>query len=726
MDALRDLLRTEITGVGGGAVTGGTAFHSTADPEAERLDAAYWVRNLREPVRFWPAVERLVAEGHDTFVEISPHPVVLGAIGRGIEADLLLLPSMRRDEGVEVALGSLAHLYVAGHEPDWPALFPGRGAHVDLPRYPWQHTSFPWKDSATAGRPRHGTAGHPILGARMQLAAHPGTEFWESWQDVRTTPYLAEHRVDDMAVFPAAGYAEMALAASGGEPVELTDLIFAAALTLPDQRTTQVQLALAGTGEQRAFQIYSDQGDGAWTLHAKGRLRPAPATEPATEAAQAPAVPEGCAVIGADDFYRECAARGLRYGPRFQRIQRVHRAGSEAWAELSGFGTVTAPGDPHVVHPAILDACLQTVLATLPDGTDTYLPVSLTRLRLHGAPADGCLAHASLGADGRADLKVWNPDGTLVLEVDGLAMRRLGGTDDATEKMTEARYEIAWQPLPAPPREETTRRLLLLDAPRRHAARDADRPRPHLRQGPPRPDVRASGSRPLRHRPGRPPPTSPACSPTSPPTTTWTASSTPGPCSPATRGGRGSRTAPLPWERPPPRTRRRRTRTCWPGRSPWPVAARCTWCRRWPPHRPGCGSSPREPPPSGRASCPTSCRRPCGDSAGPSPTSTPSCAAPSWTSNRAAPARSPTSWRPRTRTRWPGGTASGTRPGCAACRTPYRRMTRPCAAPSCCAAAAGSGWRCPRRARWTGSASPPRRRSRPRPARSRSGWRSRR
>ncbi|MET8861727.1 SDR family NAD(P)-dependent oxidoreductase [Nonomuraea sp. NPDC004580] len=464
MDALRDLLRTEIAGVGGEAAADGPAFHSTADPEAERLDAAYWVRNLREPVRFWPAVERLVAEGHDTFVEISPHPVVLGAIGRGIEADLLLLPSMRRDESVEVALGSLAHLYVAGHEPDWPALFPGRGAHVDLPRYPWQHTSFPWKDSATAGRPRHGTAGHPLLGARMQLAAHPGTEFWESWQDVRTTPYLAEHRVDDMAVFPAAGYAEMALAASGGEPVELTGLIFAAALTLPDQRTTQVQLALAGTGEQRAFQIYSDQGDGAWTLHAKGRLRPAPATEPAVRAS---AVPEGCTVIGADDFYRECAARGLRYGPRFQRIQRVHRApvGSEAWAELSGFGTVTSPGDPHVVHPAILDACLQTVLATLPEGTDTYLPVGLTRLRLHGAPADGCLAHASLSADGRADLKVWNPDGTLVLEVDGLAMRRLGGTDDATGKMTEARYEIAWQPLPAPPREETTRRLLLLDAP---------------------------------------------------------------------------------------------------------------------------------------------------------------------------------------------------------------------------------------------------------------------
>src|SRR5690606_17198350 len=44
------------------------------------LDAAYWYRNLREPVLFGPAVEKLKNEGHLFFVEASPHPVLLMAL----------------------------------------------------------------------------------------------------------------------------------------------------------------------------------------------------------------------------------------------------------------------------------------------------------------------------------------------------------------------------------------------------------------------------------------------------------------------------------------------------------------------------------------------------------------------------------------------------------------------------------------------------------------------
>jgi len=469
MDDLREALREDIKDIRPVAADAGPAFHSTSDPGAELLDADYWLRNLREPVSFWPAVERLVADGHDTFVEISAHPVLLGAIGRGIDSSPRLLPSMRRDQGGDVALGSLAQLYVAGHEPAWRSLYPGRGPQVDLPRYPWQHATFPHKDEgAPRGRARPGRAGgHPLLGTRLRLAAHPGTEFWESWQDVRATPYLGDHRVDDMAVFPAAGYAEMALAASGGaagEPYELTDLIFASALTLPDQRTTHVQLAMTGSGPRRTFQVFSDQGDGAWTLHAKGQVRRG-------EAAPRPSVramPEDWQEQTGPEFYRGCAARGLRYGPRFRLVERVRRspAGNEVWAELSAAATVA--GDPHVVHPALLDACLQAVLATLPDGDETYLPVSLGRLRLHGPITGGCVVQARLDDDGRAELVVSNRDGELVLEVDDLCMRRVGRETTANEPMRDARFEVVWQPLDVPPRPAGTaaRRYLLLDGPR--------------------------------------------------------------------------------------------------------------------------------------------------------------------------------------------------------------------------------------------------------------------
>ena len=106
------------------------------------LDAAYWSRNLREPVLFSCAVDRLVDAGHDVFVEISPHPVLAAAISsclrhRGREG--MVLASLRRGEdGREVMLGSVGALYALGRTVDWRGLYRAGGRSIRLPPYPWQ------------------------------------------------------------------------------------------------------------------------------------------------------------------------------------------------------------------------------------------------------------------------------------------------------------------------------------------------------------------------------------------------------------------------------------------------------------------------------------------------------------------------------------------------------------------------------------------------------------
>ena len=65
------------------------------------FDALYWVRNMREPVLFSTAVQRLLEDGHDIFLEISPHPILLSAIQQGIHhfgQEGAVLPSLRREE----------------------------------------------------------------------------------------------------------------------------------------------------------------------------------------------------------------------------------------------------------------------------------------------------------------------------------------------------------------------------------------------------------------------------------------------------------------------------------------------------------------------------------------------------------------------------------------------------------------------------------------------------
>ncbi|MCQ8769828.1 acyltransferase domain-containing protein [Streptomyces telluris] len=100
------------------------------------LGAGYWMRNLREPVRFAAAVENLFAAGHEVFVEISTHPVLLSPVRQTLEhgeREGWLLPSGRRGKERRSVLSSLGALYACGREPDWSALFPGGPATALTP-----------------------------------------------------------------------------------------------------------------------------------------------------------------------------------------------------------------------------------------------------------------------------------------------------------------------------------------------------------------------------------------------------------------------------------------------------------------------------------------------------------------------------------------------------------------------------------------------------------------
>src|SRR5438093_78508 len=78
--------------------------------------AAYWADNLRKPVLFSPAIQRLLENGHNIFLELSPHPILLPAIEQVLShthRDGQALPSLRREQKDRaVMLESLAALYV--------------------------------------------------------------------------------------------------------------------------------------------------------------------------------------------------------------------------------------------------------------------------------------------------------------------------------------------------------------------------------------------------------------------------------------------------------------------------------------------------------------------------------------------------------------------------------------------------------------------------------------
>ena len=168
----------------------------TAAP-VERVDADYWSRQLREPVRFCDAVYALLREGCTAFLEIGPHPVLLPAIHEACEeygcADALAVGSLRRGAGsVDRLLDSLGLLYRAHVPVNWGRRFEVRGRHADLPGYAWEHRRY-WHDSA----PARVTAVVAEEEPRSPLAAeNPAALLRKALSDLTNCPIeeLREHR----------------------------------------------------------------------------------------------------------------------------------------------------------------------------------------------------------------------------------------------------------------------------------------------------------------------------------------------------------------------------------------------------------------------------------------------------------------------------------------------------------------------------------------------------
>lgn len=160
-------------------------FYSTTSgviEEGTALDAQYWTRNLRQPVLFSAAMQSLLADGFDTFIEVNSHPVLLQAIEDGIrhaQSDAVAVPSLRRDKDERSEmLDALGALYTNGFPVDFARLYP-QGNCLRLPPYPWQRERY-WieENEALASRGQR-TAAHPNLGVHVASSVQTGAHFWE-------------------------------------------------------------------------------------------------------------------------------------------------------------------------------------------------------------------------------------------------------------------------------------------------------------------------------------------------------------------------------------------------------------------------------------------------------------------------------------------------------------------------------------------------------------------
>jgi len=410
------------------------------------LTPAYWWKNIREPVLFAPAIRKMLEQGDDLFLELGPHPAlsiyIKEMISNAGRQGRVLHSLHRKHKDQETLSKALAELYCQGQAIDWDGYMPASAKLISLPTYAWQKERF-WLESEASKEHRLGAGGnrsllgkevHPLLGARIQSSL----PLWDGKIDLKILDFLKDHQIENSLIFPGAGYLEMALAAArelkGDSSFELQQIQFKRPLLLAENKASHLQLTCNSSGDAWEIHAFNKHAEEAWLLQAKGRLTTIsspPVAEKLDIEALKSSYPQA---VDRDRIYETFSQLGLNYGPQFQGIEQLNLTADGALVSLRPVAENSAD-DNFLVHPSILDACFQTLLAIgiFAENSSTidvpYLPVKIDRLIWHPAATTACWCEARLLTSDseqlRGNLTLFDAQGTILAELYGITCKAL-------------------------------------------------------------------------------------------------------------------------------------------------------------------------------------------------------------------------------------------------------------------------------------------------------------
>ncbi|MDH6133806.1 acyl transferase domain-containing protein/NAD(P)-dependent dehydrogenase (short-subunit alcohol dehydrogenase family)/acyl carrier protein [Kitasatospora sp. MAA4] len=382
----------------------------------------YWVRHVREAVRFADGLDALTSEGVSAFLELGPDGVLSALV-----EDAVAAPALRRGRPEEAALlTGLAQLHVAGVRLDWSQAFEGTGARrMDLPTYPFQRERY-WPEPAAQPGDVTGAgltpAEHPLLGAAVPLA-DSASALLTGRLSLKSHPWLADYTVNGVVVFPATGFLELAVRA--GDQVgcdRVGELTLTEPLVLSQDGAVAIQVWVGSPDDSgaRAVSCYARPADAApeepWTRHATGTLADADADAQSVEFDAAQWPPRDAVAVDMDGFYEPSA-----FGPAFRTVRSVWQRDDEVFVEAALSGLVGDAG-AFGLHPALLEAAVQVVGFAGVDDEELLLPSRWTGVSLHATGATSVrLRVVRTGADS-VSVAVADTEGLPVLSVESVLL----------------------------------------------------------------------------------------------------------------------------------------------------------------------------------------------------------------------------------------------------------------------------------------------------------------
>lgn len=474
----------------------------TGLPTSAELGTSYWVDNLVSPVRFSDAIDSIArlhhkrGAGHAIFVEIGPHSAMAGPVRQCLSSPDVpklgydyLSVLQRKVDAVSSALTLAGRVFEGGVKLNFnevSALAPGFHTALvepNLPPYAWDHSMKHWHESRLNLEYRQRREPyHHLLGVRMIESSEPR---WRHMVGLATLPWLADHVIDGLAIFPGAGYVCLAAEAvvqlarelHPGQELEalaFRDVSFLRGLVVPasPQQRVELQLSLKAQPGSRpltfAFSVTA-LSDGQWHEQSRGLVEGIMTAKAEADQDILPAQARHLGLDGiklqVEDLYSEMAAAGNTYGPAFRGLHSIMMAAdgrrSEAVVEVPDIAAVMPARHQaqHVMHPATFDSMFHVGIPMIRhlQGAGSVMPVRIGELLVStktpalSSPGSKLDVRARLtSSQFRAtfiDMTVTTDDGYPILSASDIESRSLATHTAGDEDDSGARgicYELEW------------------------------------------------------------------------------------------------------------------------------------------------------------------------------------------------------------------------------------------------------------------------------------------
>jgi 6-methylsalicylic acid synthase len=232
-------------------------------------DAAYWVRNMINPVLLTGAVRAAAEDGFKLFLEVSSHPIISHSVNETLMSldidDSLVVPSLLRNKvASSTLLQAVANLWCRGAPVDFQSSFAGLPWATDLPKNKWRHQPY-WKDikaGSTNAEQGHNRDAHNLLGRQIPVAGSDSVVFTTKIDD-ETRPFPGRHPLHGTEIVPAAVLFNTFFRATGSLSLNDVQLRVPVAISAP----RDVQVVVQDDARIMSRLIQSEQTNSAWVTH---------------------------------------------------------------------------------------------------------------------------------------------------------------------------------------------------------------------------------------------------------------------------------------------------------------------------------------------------------------------------------------------------------------------------------------------------------------------------